>query len=147
MMSWLFIGLYLWDTLYHNGRNTFFQSKKEDDANEMIRRAKVIYNRLPRELKPENKAFPAVDKYCELSFPLIGSRIKGIPQGAYQLNGQTISGLLSDEVTLQEEWYDAYHAAKPAIDGGGRVTAVGTPNGHEFFFHQVHDIENQYKDD
>lgn len=47
MMSWLFVGLYLWDAQFHPGRLIFFQSKKAEDANDLIARAKLIYDYQP----------------------------------------------------------------------------------------------------
>ena len=51
MMSWIFTTLYLWDTQFHKGRLTFFQSKKSDDADDLVKRAKFVYDHEPKFLK------------------------------------------------------------------------------------------------
>ena len=41
-LSWCTIGLFVWDTIFHVGRKQAFVSKKEDDAHELVMRAKQI---------------------------------------------------------------------------------------------------------
>ncbi len=42
MLSWLCVALYLWDTQFHRARFTAFQSKREDDADALVKRLKHI---------------------------------------------------------------------------------------------------------
>jgi len=126
-MSWFTIALYLWDTLFHDGRFAAFVSKKEDDADELVKRAKFIYDnipadKLPRELLPE-----AVTKFCTLEFPSIKSKIQGFPQGADQLRQFTFSGIFGDECAFWEHAKAFYSASFPTIEGGGRMTLVSSP--------------------
>ena len=58
MMSWIFTTLYLWDTQFHEGRLTFFQSKKSEDADDLVKRAKFVYDHEPKFLK-RYFSFPA----------------------------------------------------------------------------------------
>ena len=51
MVSWLCVGLYLWDTQFHKARLTAFQSKAADDADELIQRLKQIWDNEPKCLK------------------------------------------------------------------------------------------------
>ena len=51
MASWIAVCCYLWLALFRKGKLVFFQSKKEPDANDLIKRAKTIYDNLPKFLK------------------------------------------------------------------------------------------------
>lgn len=105
MMTWIFVCLYLWDTQFHKGKLTFFQSKKEDDADDLIKRAKFIWDHEPKFLKRsyERKQFFPLEcnpqhkgqhVYCKMTFPSINSEIRGIPQGGDVIRMHTASGIL-----------------------------------------------------
>ena len=151
MMSWLFVSLYLWDTMFHKGRLNFFQSKKEDDADDLIKRAKFIWDNQPKFLKrykdekgnwhelkanPQNKG---LHTYCRLGFPDIYSEIRGIPQGGDVIRMHTASGIMSDEMAFQPEAKSAFTAAKPTISSSGRFTGVSTAEDNTFFQSLVFD--------
>lgn len=126
-MSWMTIGLYVWDTIFHKGRFNAFVSKKEDDANELVNRAKFILDninseKLPRELIPKYE-----HKFNVLNFPELMSKIQGFPQGADQLRQFTFSGIFGDESAFWEYAEKFYAASFPTIDGGGRMTLVSSP--------------------
>lgn len=144
-MSWFTISLYLWDTIFHDGRFNAFVSKKEDDANELVERAKFIYehipeDRLPRELLPEARS-----KFALLEFPAIKSKIQGFPQGADQLRQFTFSGIFGDECAFWEQAKAFYSASFPTIEGGGRMTLVSSP-APGFFKQLCYDALDQITD-
>ena len=127
-MSWCNIGLYLWATLFSEGQDFAFVSKKEDDAAELVKRAEFIYDhipesRFPRSLLPrkETKAKPSA-----LIFPEINSKIQGFPMGADQLRSYTFSGILGDECAFWEDGEKFYSGAAPTTEGGGRMTLVSS---------------------
>lgn len=126
-MSWATIALYTWDAIFNDGRNTAFVSKKEDDAAELILRAKFIYDNLdpvkvPRELLPELK-----HKFNRIDIVERGSTIRGYPMGADQLRMHTFSGIFGDESAFWEDARAFYSATLPTIDGGGKMTLVSSP--------------------
>lgn len=123
MITWLMVALHLHDAQFYAGRCIFFQSKKEEDAAALIERAKFIYDHQPAWMKE-----PAQKKSCEIFFPEKNSRIKGIPQGADQIRSYTASGIFIDEAAFQPGAREAFTAAKPSIDGGGRITMVSSAN-------------------
>lgn len=136
-MSWCNIGLHIWDTMWHEGRATAFVCKKEDDSDELVRRAKFILENLtdvlPKELIPRWEY-----KFCKITFPELNSFIQGFPQGADQLRQFTFSAILGDEISF---WPDAqlfYSAAYPTLEGGGKITLVSSP-GPGFFKSLVFD--------
>lgn len=126
-MSWMTISLYVWDTIFHRGRFFAFVSKKEDDANELINRAKFIidnlnHDKIPKELIPKYE-----HKFNVLNFPEINSKLQGFPQGADQLRQFTFSGIFGDECAFWENAERFYGASLPTLDGGGRMTLVSSP--------------------
>ena len=140
MVSWIFVCLYLWDAMFHGyGRKEFFQSRKEEEANDLIIRAHQVWKFLPG--KPYKTR--AKLTYCKLTFPDIGAQIRGVPQPQGPdddpIRGPTASGILSDEMASQKQAEQAYIAAKPTIVGGGRFTAISTPRGVNFFKRLVFD--------
>lgn len=129
--SWTFISLYTWDTMFHQGRYNAFVSKKEDDSGELVSRAEFIYNKIPDWRIPK-ALLPAVEngKMAKsppvLNFPDIQSKIQGFPQGSDQMRQFTFSGMLFDEWAFWEQAQAAYSAAKPTLDGGGRLTGISS---------------------
>lgn len=151
MITWLMAGLHLWLAL-HTGKLIFFQSKKEEDADAILKRAKVIYANLPRRLKwgtahkdiiDMSQDPPIRDIYCHLEFPWLNSEIMAVPQGPAVLRSRTASAIFSDEMAFQEQAKEAFTASKPTIDGGGKFTGVSTPNGQEYFASILFDIPNR----
>ena len=142
-VTWTFVALCLWDTMYHKGKLTFFQSKKEEDANALVDRAKFIYTHLPEQIKAQ---YPAKQPftYMKLTFPTQFSEIRATPQGAEQIRMHTSSNIFSDEMAFQDEAREAYSAAKPTIDGGGRFIGISTANGKNFFYRLGHDQEGAW---
>lgn len=129
MASWLFTALYLWDTQFHKGRYNYFQSKKEEDADYLVRdRAGFILENQPSFLWP--KGFdPKKDiTYCKINFASLRSCIHGIPEGGDQIRSKVPSGLLSDEAAFQPQFKESIEAVKPCITGGGRVTCLSSAN-------------------
>lgn len=150
MITWIFVCLYLWDTQFHKGRLTFFQSKKEDDADDLVKRAKFIWDHEPRFLKRSyelkkfsplkcNPQHKSQHVYCKMTFPSIHSEIRGIPQGGDIIRMHTASGIFSDEMGFQPEAKAAYTAAKPTISSLGRFTGVSTAEDNSFFKDLVFD--------
>lgn len=126
-MSWFTIAFYLWDTIFHQVRHNAFVSKKEDDADELVKRAEFIMKHIPEDKIPQD-LLPEFEKtFCKLSFPKIHSTIEGFPQGADQLRQFTFSGIFGDESAFWEKAKEFYSASKPTIDGGGRMTLVSSP--------------------
>lgn len=123
-MSWVNICLYAWDTVFHVGRHNAFVSKKEDDSDDLVEKAKFVIENLsfPKELVPKfEKTFNS------LVFPEINSKIEGYPSGAEQLRQYTFSGIFADELAFWTDAEKMYSAAVPTLEGGGRFTGVSSP--------------------
>ena len=154
MVSWIFTGLYLWDTQFNFGRLNFFQSKKADDANDLVRRAKTMWDNEPsflKKYKDQNGVFQTLScnpqnqgkhVYNLMTFPEIQSEIRGIPEGGDVIRMQTASGIFADEVGFQPEAAEAFKAAKPSLSSKGRYTGVSTAEDNTFFERAVFDLLN-----
>lgn len=137
-MSWMNIALYLWDTMFNIGRANAFVSKKEDDADELIKRAKFILEHIPEDLIPKDLIPKYEYTYGKLKFPELNSTIQGFPQGSDQLRQFTLSGILGDEMAFWDDAQLMYSASFPTLEGGGRFTAISSP-GPGFFKQLVFD--------
>jgi len=122
-LTWMCCALYLWQSFFHSHRLTFFQSKKENDANELCLRTMQMYSSLPPWMKEWN---PASSIHCYIEFEKSKSRIMGIPSGAAQIRGYQPSGVLSDETVFQTDVDLMIAAIRPAIRGGGKLTMVSS---------------------
>jgi phage FluMu gp28-like protein len=123
MLSWLACWLHLWMAMLHPGRAIFLVSDKEQKSDELVRRCEFMFDNLPGDkiLKPQVRA-----KYCLLEFPGLNSYIMGIPSGASQLRQYTASALLFDEFAFWTNAMETLGAARPTIEGGGRLTIVSS---------------------
>ena len=148
MMTWLFSALALWDAMMHRGRLIMLQSKREADAigdpvsgDGLLGRVKYMIDHMPGVQQParDRRIFPD-GRQCRyladrVSFREMGSTLWAVPQGAAIIRQRTASGILSDEAAFQDEFADAYVAARPCIRGGGWFVALSTA--HPGFFQRL----------
>lgn len=145
-MTWCTIVFILWDTMFHKGVHSACCSKKEDDADWLLReRIKFVYDNLdpsfPKEFLPRMEY-----KYCLISFPEIHSKIQGFPQGADQLRMYTLSNIFGDELAFWEKTEDTFAGAKPTLEGGGRFIGVSSA-APGYFKKMVFDTVDNYNRD
>lgn len=137
VMTWTCCAFLLWDAMLHEGRFNAVLSKKEEDADELVRRCLFVYNNIPKDVMPFK---PEVDpKYTELRFPEIDSVIKGFPQGADQLRQFTCSRIVADEMAFWPQARASFVSMKPTIEGGGKIVLLSTR--YPGFFREL--IEDQ----
>ena len=142
LMSWLLVSLYLWDSLVHEGRYTFFQSQLEITAGfgtelSLLSRARFIAEHLPVVPRMEIHKDPP-----NIYFPQSRSTIHAIPQTSNAFRTYTASGILADEVAFQPEASSAYASARPVLGAGkGRYTGLSSAGGKNFFWRMCFDKE------
>lgn len=124
MGTWVFVVCDLWDTAFHDGVNTFFQSKKEKDAINILERAWFTFQKFPKWLQPTHQK-----KETELIFPNRNSKIWAIPQGGDHIRSYTASNIFSDEAAKQPEFGEAVAASVPSLGKHGRLHALTTARG------------------
>ena len=139
LMTWLWCALDLHEAQFGVGKYTFFQSKKEEDADALVGRAKFIFHHQPDFLKQSVE-----EVYCKLKFPKTNSQIIGIPQGGDQIRMHTASRVFSDEMAFQPEAEEAFTAARPCIEGGGVFNGVSSAN--PGFFQELCEEEGEWID-
>lgn len=144
MASWVFCGLALWDTMFKSGRRTFLMSKKEKDANALVDRCKLIYEKLPQKFKDK---YPRdSEKYLEMKWKGQSSILQGVPQGADQVRSFTCSLIIADESAFQDQMDKVFEAAQPSIQGGGKFVSISTTNGRNWFWRINYDKDERDDD-
>jgi hypothetical protein len=135
MATWLTVAMYTWDTLFHEGRQNIFQSEDGMKTQELVKRANFIYKNQPKFLRDVHKAVfgAGVGRAGQLLLPSLNSEILGFPQGPDQIRQYHPSGVFQDEAAFQMEAGAAFRAIKPAIQAGGRFTAVSSANPSWFY--------------
>ena len=128
IMSWMATWWHLWLGMFHEGASVYFQSETEKKSDELIERAEFMRSHIPLgelilpKLKGNKKT------WCSMVWPGLYSQILGVAQGANQLRGPTATALLFDEVAFWEKCRESITAAKPTIEGGGRITLISSAN-------------------
>ena len=136
-ISWLCCGYALWLCLFRPGRAVLCFSKGQGEANELIRRIKTLYDRLPDWLRAQ---LPALTRplTSELEWAN-GSRIQSLPATQNAGRSFTASLVLMDEAAFSQWAATLYTALKPTIDAGGQLIVFSTANGADPFFQPLWD--------
>lgn len=121
--TWLFCALYLWDAIFFPSRLSFFQSKREEDADANLERAWAMYNHLPKFMRLWQ---PAKRTYCHIKFSRNRSHLWAIPQGAEYARQYTCSGYFADEMAFQIQMDEVLAAVNPTLGTKGRFTGVSS---------------------
>jgi len=139
MITWSMCVLLLWVCKFQKNRLCFVQSKKEEDA------ANLVYNGDPMQARcsflefnlPEPLRSDVTCSYAKMRFTDSGSLLWGIPEGGDQIRSYTASWIFSDEFAFQPEAEASYRAARPSIAGGGRFIAVSTAQPGAYMEHMI----------
>lgn len=123
MMTWLFCCLYLHDFEFNPSRLNFVQSKKEDDSDEVLERAWLVYQKQPLFIRNWQ---PVKRTHCLMRAERNRSRLWAIPEGAEHLRSYTGTGLLSDETVYQDDVEKMLTAAGPALGDKGKLTMISS---------------------
>ncbi len=134
LCTWTAAFYCLWRAKYEINRLIFWQSKKEDDAANVVfnsewptARISFMEYHLPAELKSD-----IAHAYGKLTFRDSGSRIIAVPEGGDQIRSYTSSLIISDEAAFQPEFEAAWRAANPSIKGGGQFIALSSARNGAF---------------
>lgn len=131
MVSWLFCSIGLHNLIARRSQRMGIISKKEEDADALLERSYTIYQSLPhgRFHVPQLRRVRN-----ELTCPDTSSSMHAMNQTAKGLRSYTWSWLFADEAAFQAEFDQMITSAMAAVKGGGRMTAVSTPDGEETFY-------------
>lgn len=130
MISWLAVVLCVWELYTLPYQLILWQSKNEEDANKMVfdkdnervARASFVISELPAWLFPRPK-YTSGNIICPN-----GSRMRGVQQGPNVIRSESPSRVVSDEMAFQEDAADAYMAARPSLQGGGKFLGISSAN-------------------
>lgn len=115
LMTWLFVALYTWDTVFHEGRATWLGSKKDDDAGELIDRVEHIIE--PLAMRGIVPPFTRRRSPHKITVPSLDSYIQGFPSGPDQLRQHGASGVLLDEAAFQDGLEETLAASTATLLG------------------------------
>jgi len=135
MASWLMVSLHLWDVWFNKGRLIGCMSKKEDVANELLKRMKFIHDNVPEDVWPMELRPKLEFVYCEIRNKDFSSRVMALPEGADQARSYTFSRLLCDEIAFWDKAQATYSAAIPTLGAHGCLTAISSAA--PSFFHDI----------
>lgn len=141
-MTWLFVALHTHLALTSRHGRIFFISKKEQDADELIERAKFILESIPEEKIPKAMLPTWKKTYCEIYFPELKTLIQGVPQGSDQLRQYASTAVLWDECAFHETAEETYASLAPtllALHATGRLTIVSSVLPGTLFQKIIHD--------
>jgi len=133
-ISWLCCAYALWLCVFQAGRRVLLFSRGQDEADELLRRVRVMYERLPDWMQ----ARVGVDKLntSEIVWTS-GSSVESLPATQNSGRSLTASLVIADEFAFMQ-WADQlYTGLKPTIDGGGQLIILSTANGARGLFHQL----------
>jgi len=143
MITWTFLGLALWDTMFNTGRLTFIQKLTEKDSEDLLNYVKFIYNHLPEWIRKRHPVKDSksndIGKRLELEFEGTYSVIRAVPQGAKHFRGYYVTGAILDEFRECEEQEEMMASVIPALGETGWVVIISTAGGHDHFEKMVKD--------
>lgn len=133
--TWTVVMCYTWDTLFHQGKQYIFQSQDADKTSDLVKRANIIYRNQPKFIREVHRAEKALglSKAGVFRVDSLGSEIMGFPQGADQIRQYHPTGIFLDEAAYLVDAGNTFAAIKPAIQSGGRFTAVSSANASWFW--------------
>lgn len=142
----------LWFAIFHDNKKIAILSKDDDAAKEFLGRAKLMYEELPKWLKPSCKKNN--DHRLDLGN---GSSIQS--KASSKQSGRSISAsiIFMDECAFIEYAETIWAALAPTISTGGKICLISTVNGQGNFYHRMwmeaergengfHPIHIHYKD-
>lgn len=122
----------LWYIIFHANKKIAILSKDDEAAMEFLSRAKLMYQELPKWLKPIAK------KNTEHRLDLEnGSSIQS--KASSKQSGRSISAsiVFMDEAAFIENANTIWGALAPTISTGGKICLISTVNGIGNFYHKM----------
>jgi hypothetical protein len=134
-ITWAVCGYALWLLLFHPGKTALLVSKGQQEADEMLRRVRSLYARLPAWLRAKLPG-AVKDNTRNLEFAN-GSRALSLPDTKNAGVSFTASLLVMDEAAHMEWGESLYLNISPTVDQAGQTVVLSTANGVGDFFHDL----------
>ena len=138
--TWFCVDGYAWDSYRHDGRFTIFKSVDRKRAGlerlGLLWRAKHIHDHLPGSVRPriDVKRKDQMLIYPDTNAAIVGMSMEGDDSVSY-----TATGVLDDELGVQQYGEAGFMAIQPLLGETGRYTAISTPRGENFWERLVND--------
>jgi hypothetical protein len=143
-VTWTVMAYMVWECLFHPHCNSFTQSKKDEDAKDLIDKAAHMLKRLPKFII-EEKDFTTMSSM--IKFHHNGSRIRAVPKGADIIRMHTATTIFFDEAAFNDEFEDSLKGALPSIEGGGKLIAVSSIQISTFFDYVNDEVDEEDEKD
>jgi hypothetical protein len=134
-ISWLCCAFELWRCLFMPGQAVLLFSIGEDEAKELLRRVRLMYERMPTWLQAQCPL--ARDPNTSEMEWANGSRVRSLPSSRVKGSSFTASSVLLDEFAKVGFADDLLASVKPTIDSGGQLIIVSTAFGIGGKFHAL----------
>lgn len=120
--------------MFFPSRLTMFQSKIEEDSKANLKRALVMWEKLPEWMRQWQPCNPTE---LNLYFPRSRSEIRAVAAGSKHYRQRTLSGVFSDESAYTDDLDEIFAAAKSSLGKIGKFTAVSSaqPSAFARFVH------------
>jgi hypothetical protein len=121
-----------WETFFWGDRTEVFLSKGEREAAQLLEKASYGYARLPDWMKSRGPR-KVSDNTQRLAFDN-SSEILSMPSRQQPARGMTVYRAILDEWAFFNNPEEAWASIEPIADVGGKITALSTAQGLNFFY-------------
>jgi len=121
----------LWSIIFIENHNVMVVSIGDRESTAFLRRVKLMYDDLPKWLKPNILA-----KNAHKLHLTTGSRVMSQPAGAGR--GESVSHLIVDEAAFIDKMREFWAAVYPTIATGGKATLISTVNGMSNLYYELY---------
>jgi hypothetical protein len=133
-LSWLADVYALWLCTFNTGQTVLIFSYTQREAEEEIRRIKVMHDRLPPQLR-RDRTKP--DSKNNVEFPGMKSRIMSLPSTSDAGTGFTTQLVIVQEISKILNIETLMTAVAPTIGPGGKLLGISTARGFGNTFHRM----------
>ena len=124
----------LWLALFHKDKIIAIVSKSQDASNEIVRRIKMSYKKIPEPLKISK---PVKENESEFSLDN-RSLVKAYGLTDDVARGKSISFLFIDEAAAISNGFEMWQSVKPTVSNNGRVFIASTPRGSQGWYFEMY---------
>jgi len=118
MVSWACVAYLTLEAMKVPRRGVLFQTQKEEKVKQLIKYAKVLYEKQDARIKKAYPLLKPLKMQSDLSLEFLhGGKITGIPGGADQIRSYHPWGYLNDESSFQPDAGECYNEALSAVKG------------------------------
>ncbi len=125
MITWTAVAFLLWECIFSGSSDNLVISKREDEAIDLLYRAKIILNNLPSYMRPSI----GYNNVNLLEFKGQKSRLISLPSSPDIGRSYSPKRIFWDEMAFTPRSERVFQSLQPGLDGGGSFIGVSSPNG------------------